>query len=83
MPRSATFPGPTCPAPKPAVTDYSTSYFKMRTRLIQLLFPQVKTTGWEVTLERQKLRAEALANEFGALVEYAARKILGMLRHIV
>lgn len=31
-----------------------------------------------MTLERQKLRAEALANEFGALVEYAARKLLGM-----
>lgn len=49
----------------------------------QLVFPQVKTTGWEVTLERQKLRAEALASEFGALIEYAARKVLGVLRHIV
>ena len=36
-----------------------------------------------MTLERQKLRAEALANEFGALVEYAARKVLGMLQQIV
>ena len=40
---------------------------------------QAKSTGWEVTLERQKLRAEALANEFGALIEYAARKVLGEL----
>lgn len=46
--------------------------------LTQLLTSQVQSTGWEVTLERQKLRAEALANEFGALVEYAARKLLGM-----
>lgn len=44
----------------------------------QLLTAQVQSSGWEVTLERQKLRAEALANEFGALVEYAARKLLGM-----
>lgn len=35
------------------------------------------TTGWEVTLQRQKLRAEALASEFGAVVEYAARRVLG------
>lgn len=47
-----------------------------RTQNINLAF-QAKTTGWEVTLERQKMRAEALANEFGALVEYTARKVLG------
>lgn len=38
---------------------------------------QAKTTGWEVTLERQKLRAQALLDEFAALVEYGARKVLG------
>ena len=42
-----------------------------------LMFVQAQASGWEVTLERQKLRAEALANEFGALVEWAARKVLG------
>ena len=38
---------------------------------------QAQATGWEVTLERQKLRAQALADEFGALIEYGARKVLG------
>lgn len=38
---------------------------------------QAQTTGWEVTLERQKLRAQALADELGSLIEYAARKCLG------
>ena len=79
MPRSATLSLPTYPAAKPAVRDYSTSCCQTSTKLIQLLFPQVHKTGWEVTVERQKLRAEALANELGALVEYAARKVLGML----
>ncbi|KAL0054936.1 hypothetical protein WJX82_004786 [Trebouxia sp. C0006] len=36
-----------------------------------------QATGWEVTLERQKLRAQALADELGSLIEYAARKVLG------
>lgn len=30
-----------------------------------------------MTLERQKLRAQALADELGSLIEYAARKVLG------
>ncbi|DBA84212.1 TPA: hypothetical protein ACH3X2_006279 [Trebouxia sp. C0005] len=38
---------------------------------------KVQATGWEVTLERQKLRAQALADELGSLIEYAARKVLG------
>lgn len=38
---------------------------------------KAQATGWEVTLERQKLRAQAVADEFGALIEYAARKVLG------
>ena len=38
---------------------------------------QAQATGWEVTLERQKLRAQALADELGSLIEYAARKVLG------
>lgn len=49
-----------------------------RQKATHLLTAQVQTTGWEVTLERQKLRAEALVNEFGALVEFAARKVLGI-----
>ncbi len=28
-------------------------------------------------MERQKLRAQALADELGSLIEYAARKVLG------
>lgn len=36
-------------------------------------------SSFESTLERQKLRAQALADEIGALVEQAARKLLGML----
>ena len=38
---------------------------------------QAQATGWEVTLGRQKLRAQALADELGSLIEYAARKVLG------
>ena len=38
---------------------------------------QAQTTGWEVTLERQKLRAQALLDEFASLIEYGARKVLG------
>ena len=38
---------------------------------------QGQASGWELTLHRQKLRAQALADELGALVEQAARKVLG------
>lgn len=38
---------------------------------------QGQASGWELTLHRQKLRAQALADELGALIEQAARKVLG------
>lgn len=43
------------------------------------LYLQGQVSDAESTLERQKLRAQALADEVGALVEQAARKILGKL----
>lgn len=38
---------------------------------------KAQATGWEVTLERQKLRAQALVDELASLIEYGARKVLG------
>ena len=40
---------------------------------------QGQVSSAESTLERQKLRAQALADEVGALIEQAARRILGKL----
>ena len=40
-------------------------------------FVQGQVSQAESTFERQKLRAQALADEVGALIEQAARKLLG------